>query len=106
MCTFPGPSLPAQLITNLNQGHPSSPPHLSVLSAPSLGVGLAFVLGQFPSYVPGEAGYWLLLHGQFRELNLNPDLSGCSQPGLDSFVTGQLVTPGAGLPLESATLCC
>lgn len=95
-------SLPAQLIANLNRGRPSSPPHLSVLSAPSLGAGLAFVLGCFLSSVPGEAGYWLLLHGQFTEMNLNPDLSRCSQPGLDSFVTGQLVTPGSGRPLEPA----
>lgn len=106
MCTFPGPSLPAQLIINLNQGRPSSPPHLSVLSARRLGVGLAFVLGRFPSSVPGEAGDGLLLRGQFRETNLSPDLSRCSQPGLDSFVTGQLVTPGAGLSAEPSSPAC
>lgn len=43
------------------------------------------------------------MHGQFREMNLNPDLSPCGRPGLDSFVTGQLVTPGAGLSQEPAT---
>lgn len=40
--------------------------------------------------------------GQFREVNLSSDLGRCSQPGLDSFVIGQLVTPGAGLPRERA----
>lgn len=52
--------------------------------------------------MPGEAEDGLLPIGQFREVNLSPDLGSCSQPGLDSFVIGQLVTPGTGLPRETA----
>lgn len=35
-------------------------------------------------------------------MNLNPDLSSLQSPGMDSFVTGQLLTSGTGLPQESA----
>lgn len=69
------PSLPPQLITNLNQGLPSFPAHFLVLLSPCSVVGFVFVLGGFPSYGPGKAGYWLLLlHRQLREMNLKPDL--------------------------------
>ena len=101
--TFPGPLLLDQLITYLNQGLPGPSPCLPVLSSSGSGVGLVFVLGCFPSYKPGEAGCWfLILQGKFRERNLNPVLSCGGRPGLDSFVTGQLVTPGAGLPQRPA----
>lgn len=101
MCTFPEPFLPPQLITNLNQGLPSFPAHLLVLSSPCSVVGFVFVLGCFPSYGPGKAEYWLLLlHGQLREMNLKPDLSSYSQPCLVSFITRQQVTPGTGPPQE------
>ena len=103
MHTFPGPLLLNQLITNLNQGLPGPSPRLPVLSSSGSGVGLVFVLGCFPTYKPGEAGCWfLILQGQFRERNLNPVLSCGGRPGLYSFVTGQLVTPGAGLPQRPA----
>lgn len=35
-------------------------------------------------------------------MNLNPDLSSLQSPGMDSFVTGQLLNSGTGLPQESA----
>ena len=103
MHTFPGPPLLDQLITELNQGPPGPSARLPELSASGSGVGLVFVLGCFPSHRSGEAGCWfLILQGQFKERNLNPVLSCGARPGLDSFVTGQLVTLGAGLPQRPA----